>query len=448
MTNETQQTILDAEEAILGSLLVDGEAIFEVSGELRPEHFHQERHATVYRAFLALHGKGEEIHQISVAHELAQEGKLEAIGGSAYLAHLISITPTSVYIKHYAKIVMESALKRELAAIGRRMQEGANDSMPPDKLLSETLARLREMKVPGRKRLLTPKDRAERALTTLSQRMSGELESLSFGFVDLDSAAGGMTKGEVTLIGARPGIGKSTIIQQIAEYSAREGKAVFWVSAEMPDTQLTDRKLASETGISMWRIMNPNTLEPEEWEKLQGVVNSIANEPIYFPGEGALTTDEIEARAREIQLEVGLALIVIDYLQLLTDDVGRSPYERVSYISRRLKQIAMSLEVPILAVSQLNRAPEGREDKRPTLSDLRDSGSLEQDADIILMLFREDAYYSEASWGDTRAGRRGKDLSKGILEVHVAKHRQLGARSEPIKLMWDGKRRQYRNYQA
>lgn len=434
---------VDAEEAVIGSLLIDGESIYEIASLLKPEDFYRERNRWAYEACLALYSRSEAINQVTLAHEL--KDKLEALGGGAYLSHVVSQVPTSIHIKHYANIVSRTAFQRKVMASAETIASIAQEKEQPAELISECMKVLIQLRPPGRQTILRPKERAEQALDTLSRRYEGEVDTLPFGFLDLDRETGGMARGDLILIGARPEMAKSTLAQQIANTLACQGKIVLLCSAEMSSVQYTDRELVSKTGISIQNI-SKGELNDKEWGDIQKAISGISESPLYFKGGRSLTTADIAYAGKEVSAEVGLDCIVVDYIQLLADSKGDSLNERVSHISRHLKQIAGDLEVPVLAVSQLNRELERREDKRPKLSDLRDSGSLEQDADIVLLLYRADVYYpDEKSWKASALGRRGEPYEPGILQVLVTKHRQWGSGNRVVKLVWNHERRQYRD---
>jgi len=427
---------IDAEEQVLGALLIDGERIHEVAPLLKGEDFYREKNRAVYEACLRLRDRSEAIDQISVGHEL--KGEL------AYLSHLAAECSSSVHAKHYANIIIRTAYQRKVIEAGDRISRLGYELEQPNELMAEAMKLLIDMKPPGKRVVITPRERAERAEQTILRRRKGEAENIPFGFLDLDRETGGMGKGDLVLVGARTEMGKSTLLQQVMGQCAAKGNNVLLCSAEMSDSQYTDRDLVARTGVPIWKLAK-GILEDSEWDKVLEATGRIAETPLYFLGSGHLTTADIYSHAKALQMQIGLDLIGVDYIQLLADSKGTSLREQISYVSRSLKQIARDLEVPVLAASQLNRELEHREDKHPRLVDLRESGSLEQDADMVLLLYRADAYYDEEDWEDTRQAKKGKRFEGGVLEIGIAKHRQWGSGNRVVKLAWDKDRRQYRD---
>jgi replicative DNA helicase len=435
---------IEAEEALLGSLIIDGDLIHEAASVLQPSDFFREANRWIFEACLSLQARREAITQITLAAQLESKGQLEDIGGHGRLSHYVAQTPTSVFATDYARVVARCALRRRvIGASGRIAQMAHDDGGDSEILLSKAISTLTALKTLGHVSIVGPNERADDAIAILAARDGGNMALLATGLRDLDRDIGGMALGEMVLVAGRPGLGKSTVIQQIAHNLATNGQTVLLASAEMSVRQYTERELAMRAAVPIEAVIK-GTLTDEAWDAVQEAVALIHQHPLYITA-GRLTTDIIAARAQDLQRQRGLSCVCVDYLQLLADD-GRSDNERVGAISRNLKQLAVDLNVVVLAASQLNREPERRDDRRPKLSDLRDSGSLEQDADVVLFLHRDDAYFDEDAWSDTRMARRGKPYQAGLAELGIAKHRQLGSRRQVVKLVWDGRSRQYRDY--
>ena len=433
---------IEAEESVIAALMIDDNAISEVASMLKPDHFHHEKNRLAYEACLALYQRGEEIDQITLAYELGR--KLELVGGMGWITSLIINIPTTAHTKYYANIVMQTAFQRAMIEVGDKIRAKAFDESQPRELIADCMKMILDMRPPGKHKLIHPSERAEHIMSILSIGEEGDTENLPFGFFDLDRETGGMAKGNLIIVGARPEIGKSTFAQQVAIKLTDSNKVVLLCSAEMSDKEYTVREIVAKTGIDIKRIGRVK-LNNIENGRVQDAIGRITEQHLEFLG-GNLTTTEIESAAKEVDINTGLDLIIVDYIQLLADSQGSSLNERVSYISRRLKQIAVELDVPVLAVSQLNRELEKRDDKHPNLASLRDSGSLEQDADVVLLLYRSGAYYNnEFDWKQSPYGRRGQPFEPSILEVLIAKHRQWGGGNRIVKLGWDEQKRQYRD---
>lgn len=425
----------DAEEAVLGALLIDPEAIQQVSF-LDHSDFYREQNAWVYQACQDCFKAGGVVNQITIAHELHRRGKLEE--GPAFLAHLVAICPTSLYARHYGKLVKDLAVSRKLiqvagqiAQLGYAAEEGA---------VAQSLDLLRAVKPLQNRELLSSMDMAKLLEDNFEKRdKAGDL-GLTFPWHNLESQVGTMQPGDFWLVGARPETGKTTILQQIGTHSAEQGKVVFFASVEMSAQAIGDRLIQSKTGLPIWVLRKGKY--GEQWNEIYKALGWVGDLPIWWlPGRG-MTTKDIEAKAREIKERAGLDIILVDYLQILGDKEGESQNVRVGNISRNLKVMAEELEVPVVVASQLSRASELRVDKRPILADLRDSGSLEQDADVVLFLYRYELHYTEEDWVKAYPG---KAYPRGKMDILIAKHRQYGGGNKIAKLIWAGKERQYRD---
>ncbi|MEE8471114.1 MAG: DnaB-like helicase C-terminal domain-containing protein [Dehalococcoidia bacterium] len=419
---------LDAEEATLGSLLLDGEKIGAVV-DLKASDFYREKNRWVYEAMKLLEQRREAINQITVAHELAKQSKLEATGGAAYMSHLVSATPTTVHLRHYAAIVQKTSTLRELITLGTFIQGLGSGRTEVDEALGkadEAMRRLRRMG--GQTRLVTPWQWAEKADHRYGMLRHKEDKALPFGLPALDRLTGGAFGGEFILIGARAGVGKSTLLHQFARKMQLHGN-ILMAQAEMSESQLIDRDVAIIVGQPTTAIRAGNYSEGL-LDQIVDAIGELSTHKIYYYVDGGMTTRSLRAVATEMQSEHGLGAIFVDYLGILKDERSMKSYERVTYISSELLGICNDLDVPMIVAAQLNRSVDERADKRPMLSDLRDSGTLEQDADVVLFLYREDYYRPDA-----------QDIH-GHAELSIAKHRQ-GGKLQTIRLQWQGLAQRY-----
>ncbi len=418
---------IEAEEAVIGSLLVDPEAILKTTIFLKPEAFYREKNQWLYEACLSLYERNEAINQITVAQELTRQGKLEEIGGAAYLSHLISVLPTSVHVEYYAQIVHRLAVMRriisaagQIAAIG--YEAGPDVDAALDKA-EDILFRIRRGESPRDfvhiRRVL--EQYFEESGFAAPPPVEGHPSHVLSGFFALDELLGGLQRSDMIVLGARPSLGKSSLALSIARNAAIEQKAnVAIFSLEMAKEQLVQRLLSSEAGVDSKRVRlgRYNAVEEKRIMEAAGV---LAEAPIYVDDSPALKVVEMRSKARRLNYERGIDLIIVDYLQLIRGD-GRieSKVQEISEISRSLKAMARELDTPVLAVSQLSRAAELRPSHIPLLSDLRESGSIEQDADVVLFIHRDEVYYTPEAWERSNPDR---PYPKGIANIIVAKHR-------------------------
>jgi replicative DNA helicase len=407
---------LDAEESVLGAMMLSPGAIGAVSEALDASDFYRESHAKIYRAALSLYAKGDPVDAITLVDELEERGELEKVGGRVRVHELAALVPATANAGHYARIVREMATLRGLIRAGSEVAQLGWDR-------------------PGETTDLV--DRAEQIVFDLSQsRVTSEfahIETLlkeSFeritalyeagvdvtgtpsGFRDLDRLTAGFQPGNLVIVAARPSMGKSALGLCIATNLAVRGEvptAIF--TLEMSKSEVTQRLMCSEAKVESQRLRT-GKLGADDWPRLTAACDKLAKAPIYVDDTGSITMMEIRSKARRLKSkEPNLGLIVVDYMQLMTTgQTAENRVQEVSQISRQLKVLARDLDVPILAMSQLSRAVEQRHDKRPILSDLRESGSIEQDADLVMFIYR-DEYYNEES------------DQQGLAEVHLAKHR-------------------------
>jgi replicative DNA helicase len=424
---------IEAEEAVLGSILLDPAVMPKLS--LEADAFFVEKNRRVYETCLKLHREGTAIDQLTVAHEGGVDG--------LFLAQLINNTPTSLHAEYYAGILLEMRSYRKLIQCGNLITTLGYSKQPLEETLKAAREAILTVELPGKRPpLRTPKEIGEMGYDRyIELRMGNDETLLPTGFYDLDAVLGGLRRGEMTILAARPGLGKSTLAWDIARHVSRGlAKNVLWCSAEMMVEQILDREVASHIGQPIQVIWKGKYNEDVEHDILDAI-GVISEQAIYLV-DGVLTTDAIRDAATEMKARYGLAVIFVDYLQLLADRYGASENARISYISRTLKDIAKEIQVPVVVISQLNRGPEGRIDRRPRLSDLRDSGSIEQDADVVLFMYREDYYYQSAE--EYEAHHPGRRFPKGICDVMIAKHRQ-GQSGVQIKLVWQEQSHRYAN---
>jgi len=418
---------IEAEEAVIGSLLVDPEAILKTTIFLKPEAFYREKNQWLYEACLSLYERNEAINQITVTQELTRQGKLEEIGGAAYLSHLISVLPTSVHVEYYAQIVHRLAVMRRLisaagqiAAIG--YEAGPDVDAALDKA-EDILFRIRRGESPRDfvhiRRVL--EQYFEESGFAAPSPVEGHPSHVLSGFFALDELLGGLQRSDMIVLGARPSLGKSSLALSIARNAAIEQKAnVAIFSLEMAKEQLVQRLLSSEAEVDSKRVRLGRYTAVEE-KRIMEAAGVLAEAPIYVDDSPALKVVEMRSKARRLNYERGIDLIIVDYLQLIRGD-GRieSKVQEISEISRSLKAMARELDTPVLAVSQLSRAAELRPSHIPLLSDLRESGSIEQDADVVLFIHRDEVYYTPEAW---ERSNPDKPYPKGIANIIVAKHR-------------------------
>jgi len=407
---------LDAEESVLGAMMLAPGAIAAVSEVLEDGDFYRESHAKVYRAALALYAKGEPVDAITVVDELEERGELETVGGRARIHELASLVPATANAGHYARIVREAATLRGLIRAGGEIArlgwEGVGEPVELVDRAEQILFALSQQRVHGDfthiEQLL--KESFER-ITQLFES-GADVTGLPSGFRDLDKLTSGFQHGNLIIVAARPSMGKSAFgLCVAANLAIRHRTPVAVFTLEMSTAEVTQRLMCSEAKVESQRLRT-GRLAPDDWPRLTAACDKLAKAPIYVDDTGSVTMMEIRSKARRLKSKhPDLGLIMIDYLQLMTSGTSaENRVQEVSQISRNLKLLARDLELPILAMSQLSRAVEQRHDKRPILSDLRESGSIEQDADLVAFLYRDD-YYDDAS------------DQQGIAEVILAKHR-------------------------
>jgi replicative DNA helicase len=419
---------IDAEEAVIGSLLIDGTSLYKITVNLLPADFYSERNLLVYETCQSLYQRNEAINQITVAQELARKGQLETCGGAAYLSHLISICPTSLDIDTYAQIVFRLAMMRRLINAGAQISDIGYQSDPDvDGSLSKAedlLFRLHHGKGQDFQPIRSILDKYFEPGTepTDEEVALGHPHGLVTGFTGLDDLLGGLQRSDLIILAARPSMGKTSLALNIARNVAVQQKGtVAMFSLEMAGEPLVLRLLSSESGVDTKRIrLGVHQTEAEE-KQIMEATGILSEAPIFIDDSPRQRVVEIRSKARRLHFERGVDLLIIDHLGLIQGDGHwENRVQEISYISRSLKAIARELNVPLIALSQLSRASEWRAVHRPQLSDLRDSGSIEQDADVVAFIYRDEYYFaSREEWE-----REHPDESyPPPAEIIVSKHR-------------------------
>ncbi|MGD8190535.1 replicative DNA helicase [Brevibacillus ginsengisoli] len=406
---------IEAEQSVLGAVFLAKEALITAIEILRPENFYRSSHQRIFKVMMDLYEKGEPVDLVTVTAELQDAKLLEEIGGVAYLTDLASSVPTAANIEYYARIVEEKALLRRLILTATKI---ANDGYSREDEVGEIIADAEKYILeiaqnrnsggftPIRDALMETYDRIE----FLSQRR-GDVTGIPSGYPDLDKMTSGFQRSDLIILAARPSVGKTAFALNVAQnVAARAGETVAIFSLEMAASQLVQRMICAEGNLDAQR-MRTGWLEEDDWQKLTMAIGTLAKAPVYIDDSPGVTVQDIRAKCRRLQQERGLGMILIDYLQLIHGrGKGDNRQQEVSEISRTLKGIARELNVPVIALSQLSRSVEQRQDKRPMMSDIRESGSIEQDADIVAFLYRDDYYDKESE-------------AKNVIEVIIAKQR-------------------------
>ncbi len=410
---------LEAEESVLGAMMISPNAIAAVTEILDASDFYRESHAKIYRAALELYGKNEPVDAITLTNELEQRGELEEIGGRVRLHELARLVPATANARHYAEIVRETATLRGLILAGGEIaQLGWDREGEPEELVAraeQLVYELGERRADGE--LVLFKESLTEAFERINHlyQSGAEVTGLATGFKELDKLTAGLQPANLVILAARPSMGKSGLALEISTHVAMKvQKPCAFFSLEMSKQEVAQRLICSRGKVDS-NAIRTGRLAREDWNRLTKACADLEHAPLYVDDTPALSLLELRARAQTLKRrEPELALIVVDYLQLMTTGSREeNRLQEVSKISRDLKTLAKDLDVPVVALSQLNRAPEQRHDKRPMLSDLRESGAIEQDADLVMFLYREE-YYER---GDTDPDKQGK------AEVIIAKHR-------------------------
>jgi replicative DNA helicase len=410
---------IEAERSVLGALMLDKDAIIKVANLLREGDFYKDDHNMIYEAMVELYEKHEPIDVLSLSNRLEEKGQLDKIGGSSYLATLANSVPSSSNVAHYAKVVQKKSTLRKLITTASEIVElGYREEEDVEKILDEAEQKLFAISQKYLKQDFIPiRSILEAAFNRIDELHKGDhkLRGIPTGFPDMDSILAGLQKSDLVILAARPSIGKTTLALDLArQIAVKEKIPVGIFSLEMSSDQLIDRMLAAESGVDLWRLRTGRLKTgdgDDDFQRIGQAMGILSEAPIFIDDAGSANVMEIRTMARRLQSEQNVGLIIIDYLQLM--EGRRSSDNRVneiSEISRALKQLARELNIPVVALSQLSRAVESRSPQIPKLSDLRESGSIEQDADVVMFLYREDREKPDTP-------------NKNIVEVHIAKHR-------------------------
>lgn len=415
---------LVAEQSVLGAVFISPDTIISLTDELDPDDFYKPANKIVFKTMLSLFKKGEPIDATTMVSALTNQGEIKEIGGLNYVVELVNSTPTSKNVEHYAKLVKEKAtLRRVIADLSESLSSAYQGDVSISDIISKTEKSMLDISNQntgtGFRNVADILDTHMQIVETRSQT-DGFVTGLSTGFVGLDKITTGLHEGNLIILAARPAMGKTALALNIAKYVAtKEGKPAVIFSLEMGAEELIERMLASEGMVPAYHLKTGN-LSTDEWKRLVHAQSNLYNVPIFVNDTAGIRISEIRSNARKLAQEMGgLGIIIIDYLQLITGSKGENRQQIVSEISRELKILAKDLKVPIIALSQLSRAVEQRQEKRPMLSDLRESGSIEQDADIVAFLYRE-AYYQK----EQADSQEANNVTELILEKN--RHGSLG----------------------
>jgi replicative DNA helicase len=405
---------VEAEQALLGSLLMDRDAVIKVAPTIRPADFYNQSHGQIYAAIVDLYNRRVPADYTTVADELSRRGQLDEIGGLSYLFSLLNSVPTAVHAEYYAELVADRATRRRLITagtdiVGLGYDEGRELAEVLDKAETLVFDVAQALELRDYEPISTILERYFERIDFIHQH-KGDVLGVPTGYRDLDKLTGGLQKSDLIILAARPSVGKSSLALGFAYNAAvRFSQRVGLYSLEMSAEQLVQRLLSMETGVDSHRLRQ-GFIDDEEWNHVSRAFGRLAEAKIFIDDTAGLSISELRSRARRLAAEQGLDLLVLDYLQLMQGRRTDNRVQEISEISRGLKALARELDVPIVALSQLSRAVESRTEHVPKLSDLRESGSIEQDADIVLFIYREELYQADSE-------------KKGIAEIHVAKHR-------------------------
>ena len=431
---------LEAEQSVLGALMIDKDAVASVADLLTPDDFYKKTHSVIFEAIIRLWDKREPIDILSVGSELKNKKQLEEIGGSSYLTELVDSVPTSSHVLHYGKVVKEKRILRDLINISANITQDAflagEDidgflDQVEKKIFAVSQKSVSKNFMPIRDELLLAYERIEK----LHEGGGEKYRGIPTGFTELDNILSGLQRSDLIIVGARPSYGKTSFALDVARHIAVNlGAPVAIFSLEMSREQVIDRFIAAEAQIDLWKLRTGRLKDDLDFQMIQAALDKLSSAPLFIDDTPSPNIIQMRSMARRLQAEHrGLALIIIDYLQLIQPRTGSdNMVQQVTEISRGLKGLARELNVPVMAISQLSRGVEQREVKVPRLSDLRESGSIEQDADVVMFVHPKDRGRVDVSPED-----------ENIVEIMIAKHRNgpLGT----IKLYWDKQKVSFRN---
>lgn len=432
-----QPNNVDAEASLLGAVLIDAEALVKIADNINKEDFYDPRHARIWEAITELYSDHDAIDVLTISDKLKTHGNLEIIGGAAYLTELTNYVPTASHIEQYAEIVAQKALRRRLIAVSREMTDlGQDETKKLSELVEEAEAKLFEVSQKHTKQDIIS---LEEVLASSFDRLDelhkdkGQIRGLSTGYKDLDNILAGFQKSDLIVLAARPSMGKTALALNFAHNIAvSASEPVLMFSLEMSKEQLVDRLLSMESGVDAWALRTGN-LSDQDFEKIAKAMGTLSEAQIFIDDSPGITISDLRTKARREAHKRPLGLLVVDYLQLMS---GGSRFggdgnrvQEISEISRGLKGVARELNVPILALSQLSRSVESRHPQIPQLADLRESGSIEQDADVVAFIYREDYYNPETD-------------RKKITDILIKKHRN--GPTGGVELFFDNEKQRFR----
>ncbi|WP_373600144.1 replicative DNA helicase [Paraclostridium bifermentans] len=426
---------VESEQSILGSILLDKDAIITVTETIQPEDFYKEAHKIIYECMMKLNNKSEPIDLITLTEELKKQGHLEDVGGISYITSLSTIVPTTSNVKYYADIVKEKSVLRKLIKVSNDILNlGYDSSIKVEDILEKAEKQIFDISQEKSSEdfksinsvLMDAYDMIEKLYTNKE-----DITGITTGFEDLNNKTNGLQRTDLILIAARPAMGKTAFSLNLVQNAALKGDASVAVfSLEMSKEQLVQRMLAAQSHVELKKIKN-GSLDENDWPRIIDAMSVLSNANIYIDDTPGIKIGELRSKCRKLKIEKGLDLILIDYLQLMEGDGGNeSRQQEISKISRSLKIIAKELNCPVIALSQLSRAPEQRADHRPMLSDLRESGAIEQDADIVMFLYRDEYYHPDSE-------------RKNIGEIIIAKNRH--GETGSVELVWLGEIQKFAN---
>jgi replicative DNA helicase len=431
---------LDIEASLLGSLLIDGENFIKISDQIESIDFFDERHQAIFTAMRTLHNKRSQLDILTLSDQLKGAGRLDSIGGASYLTELTNLVPTAAHLEQYAEIVADKAIRRRLISASQDIAGiGFDENKSLQELIEEAETRIFEVSQKHVKQDITS---LESILGDSFDRLDdlhrnkGGLRGIPTGLRDLDKLLAGLQRSDLIVIAARPSMGKTALMLNISLNIATKAKhgAVLIFSLEMSKEQLVDRLLAAEAGVDAWKLRTGEGLTDRDFEKLSAGMGKLAEAPIFIDDTSGITVSDLRTKARRLHHQHPLAAIMVDYLQLMSGGsrfaTTSNRVQEISEISRNLKILARELNVPVIALSQLSRSVESRHPQIPQLADLRESGSIEQDADIVAFLYREEYYNPETD-------------KPNITEILVKKHRNGPTKN--IDLFFDRERQIFKD---
>lgn len=413
MQSDVPMFSIGSEQSVLGALMLDGSRVDDVADELAARDFYDNRHGTIFAAIVSLAGQGKPVDIVAVADVLQRRSELDQVGDMPYLAAMLQNTPSAANVMRYTRIVAERSMRRRVLAAGQQLADEAREAEDIDQLVGASLDALSALQADDDTSSLSAIELCKRTVAQIDHRYSNpdEQTGIPTGFAEVDKRLhGGYQPGDLVIIAGRPGMGKTVYAMNIADHVAANVGTVLVHSLEMSEKQLGERQLASASGVSLDRIMS-GQLEDDDWTPLAAGVAKVSEYRQQLDFRPGVTVQQIRAKARRMKRQGGLTEIVVDYLTLMTMPDGDNQNLKVGLVTKGLKQLAKEFQVPVIVLCQLNRDVEKRANKRPMLSDLRDSGAIEQDADIIQFLYRDEYYDPDTP-------------DVGVVEIITAKYRQ------------------------